>query len=965
MAQANPFDQFDDIEPFQPPQQPMGVGKASSVAPVPATTNVNAFDQFENVTPAVDQPYKLDFNRPTDPTGEGDIGFASQASAEANSLPAGAQEFQRDLQDLLGAGVFGDPGSIRRYARVRGFDISDEQAQAAFDAVQSGQGVSVATPTFRAPDISDVRGEGGIGESVDAAGRGIANIAGLDDEIGAIVDSVTRGGSLRENLARNRAIRDYDEDENFWARTAGTLGAGLLLPSGVANEARAAAVQALRSGLGREAAISAARRAAVTQLAKEGGAVGAAHGAGAADGNLGDRALGALVEAPLGAAAGAGIGAVGSRFLGPGAASAAERNAPSDAYRVAQAAERQNIDILPQDVAGAGIGRATAGAAQTTFGSPVVSRATGRLVQSFDDRVGELAEGALSPIEAGQMVAGREAQAAARSAAAAERTSRSVMDNLGAPVDATGAGQLAQRGVARWMDDTAERASKLYDAIPIADERSAVVSNTRQKLADLTAAMESNPKLSALFDSPRLRAYLTALTPEKVEIPQPPKQLPGGAPIKQPPIVREEGGQLSWRDLMEFRTRVGDMLDEPRLSEKIAPRQLRELYSALSKDMEATARAEGPDALKSWKRANNYYDGRMKRINDTLSMIVGERKDKTANEAFSALENALKIGPGGNSAAFERVMRSLPPEDANVIRSTIVDAARGRKFDAEQFAKNWSKLSERGKSSLLPRTGMRDLMDDAAARAETASRSPFAGKSPGQVYDSIEQMARNKGDVARFNATLNRLSPEEASSVRATIIDRLGRANDGAQNAAGDTFSISQFLTNWNRMTREAKDVLFGSAGMRRDMDDLALIAERVKASARLAGHSNTGAVNNFNATTGGLGGAVVALLTGHPLVAAGLAAPAAYQRISAEILTSPRLLSWLARAPKKPNVAAQRAHVAALSGIAKSEPAIAADVTELQRMLQRALTQSPAPRAAGQENKDVRSEPPEQERQP
>lgn len=225
-------------------------------------------------------------------------------------------------------------------------------------------------------------------------------------------------------------------------------------------------------------------------------------------------------------------------------------------------------------------------------------------------------------------------------------------------------------------------------------------------------------------------------------------------------------------------------------------------------------------------------------------------------------------------------------------------------------------------------------MDDAAARAAVADKNPFAGMSGEQVFHALERMAESKGDANRFQVTLAKMAPEEASTVRSALIHRMGLANAGAQNADGDAFSIAQFLTRWNRMTPEGKLALFGNAQMRDDMNDLALLAERVKGSERLAGHSNTGAVNSFNATTGGLGGAVIALLSGHPWIAAGLAAPAVYQRVSAEVLTSRRLLNWIARAPKKPNAAAERAHIGKLTLIARAEPAIANDVLQLQQRL-------------------------------
>lgn len=122
--------------------------------------------------------------------------------------------------------------------------------------------------------------------------------------------------------------------------------------------------------------------------------------------------------------------------------------------------------------------------------------------------------------------------------------------------------------------------------------------------------------------------------------------------------------------------------------------------------------------------------------------------------------------------------------------------------------------------------------------------------------------------------------------------------------------------------------------------------------------------MNSFNATTGCLGGAVLALLTGHPLVAVGLAAPAAHQRISAQILTSKRLLSWLARALRKPNPQAAQAHLARLTAIAKAEPSIANDVLQLQQRLSSFVTGTAPAKVAADEGGDpsLDVQPPEQQ---
>ena len=165
-------------------------------------------------------------------------------------------------------------------------------------------------------------------------------------------------------------------------------------------------------------------------------------------------------------------------------------------------------------------------------------------------------------------------------------------------------------------------------------------------------------------------------------------------------------------------------------------------------------------------------------------------------------------------------------------------------------------------------------------------------------------------------------------------------------------------------MTPQGRGTLFGRGELHAAMSDLATGAEKVKASERLAGHSNTGAVTGFNKTNVGLWSAVGALLTGHPIVAAGLAAPAAYQRISAQVLTSPRLLRWLTRVPPKATYEGQAQYLSRLTKIAISEPAIANDALGLQTYLRAAMRQSPGRAAAADQVQDGRHVPPDQRRQ-
>ncbi|QPQ55601.1 hypothetical protein IC614_03085 [Allosphingosinicella flava] len=251
------------------------------------------------------------------------------------------------------------------------------------------------------PDITDARGQSGIGDTIKALARGVPATIGLDDELLAASDVVLNGDSWNEALDYNRAIRDHDEENNFWARLTGSLAAGLLIPSGVAGAGKGAATAMLRAGAGREAAVLAGARAAGVRGAQEGAALGGVYGLGATDGDIGDRLIGAAGGAALGGATGGLINYGGSRAM----ASAGRPTPPTDGQEVLAAMERQNIVPFPADVGGAKTRRATSMIAGTIGGaSSIVSGANRTLdsAKAVRDRVASSFGVILNPEAAGE-----------------------------------------------------------------------------------------------------------------------------------------------------------------------------------------------------------------------------------------------------------------------------------------------------------------------------------------------------------------------------------------------------------------------------------------------------------------------------------------------------------------------------------------------------------------------------------
>lgn len=220
------------------------------------------------------------------------------------------------------------------------------------------------------------------------------------------------------------------------------------------------------------------------------------------------------------------------------------------------------------------------------------------------------------------------------------------------------------------------------------------------------------------------------------------------------------------------------------------------------------------------------------------------------------------------------------------------------------------------------------------------------GKKSGEdVVKAIEAMARGQqGGNKRLGQLLSNMSKDEAGQVRATIIDRIGKATPGAQNATGDVFSSSTFLTNWNKMTPQAKATLFSDKGLRANLDDLALLAEGQKATNSMANFSNTAVAVGSNVGVQG------AFAISHPVLAA---VGAGTQYLTGKLMASPGFARLLARTAKMPPEAARRVLTEQIGVIAAREPIIAADAN---RFLNALNDVAERPVAAEDDNDPVRA---------
>lgn len=398
----------------------------------------------------------------------------------------------------------------------------------------------------------------------------------------------------------------------------------------------------------------------------------------------------------------------------------------------------QTVASLAGGVAGAagavGIPAAARRITQSTEQSDLLKAFTRQQVTPMADQVGGTGSRMASGV--GRMTLGGIplAEAAEKSIQSARAARDRIAGTMGRVTDDTGAGQAAQRGANTFIETSATAGGKLYDAIPIEGQRPAILSNTKQALAELNAGLESNPELSALLADARLGGYEAAIAGRTENVPTGLLNADGTALTR--PV--QKGGQLSWQDLKTFRSFVGEKAGAPSMQSDTSKAALQRLYAALSEDMKATAKAEGPKAERAFERANTFWRARQSRIDTTLTQILGKDFQKSPEAAFQQIERWSK--EGGDSARIARTMRSLPDDEAATIRATLFsrmgNAPAGRQditgdvFSPADFATQWAKLDSRAKAALFPGIEYRQSLDDIARIADAMKRSSeFANTS--------------------------------------------------------------------------------------------------------------------------------------------------------------------------------------------------------------------------------------------
>lgn len=385
---------------------------------------------------------------------------------------------------------------------------------------------------------------------------------------------------------------------------------------------------------------------------------------------------------------------------------------------------------------------------------------------------------------------------------------RQMADDFTPNASAERAGRAVERGVETFGRNVGAQKRALYWQADrfIPEDTPVALGNTMQAVARLTTPMQGASATTGALVNPRLAALRQTLVDD----------------------LAAGNGQIPYAALKRIRTNIGEQISDYSLSPDTPTRELKQLYAGLSRDMEAAAQAQGPEAVRAAKRANNY------------TRVAADR--------------------------LEQVQR-------------VIDKNGG----------------------------------------------------PEKVYAAAMSGTRDGGTTLR--AVMQSLPKEGQEAVTGAVIKRMGLANPNAQDATGDAFSAATFLTNWNKVSPEAKRALFDRHGpaFSKDMDRIARVAENIKSGSQVfanpSGTANRAASMTYGAALVG------SLFTGGT---APLAVGGAIANLGARAVTNPDVVKWLARGTNLPQGAIPGyLNAMAVEGQRKSDEDLVELASELQQRVQ------------------------------
>lgn len=321
----------------------------------------------------------------------------------------------------------------------------------------------------------------------------------------------------------------------------------------------------------------------------------------------------------------------------------------------------------------------------------------------------------------------------------------------------------------------------------------------------------------------------------------------------------------------------------------------------------------------------------------TLGEKVGQDTPIQLNNTLRLLEeqkikDVAAIGDGSTDRVLRRIEEIAKDPTYNKIR--ILRSSVGKKSYSSNLGEDdrgaikqiYGSLTEdmrglaqsKGSDALNQFNKANNFYSTTTKYIDKNIQSLIKAKTPEKVYQ-VAFAGSNQGGT-NLNRVLRILKPEQRDYVRGSVAREMGLQKSGLQNAEGDVFSSNKFLTEYQKLKRVGTDKYIFTPAQRESYLNLNKAISSVKETSKIAQTSNNLPYANW------LG--LIAATAASPVTATQAAGAVVGARISAELMTSPKFINWLAKAPKVPTQEIPK-HLKALSVIASQNSALREDILD------------------------------------
>jgi hypothetical protein len=211
----------------------------------------------------------------------------------------------------------------------------------------------------------------------------------------------------------------------------------------------------------------------------------------------------------------------------------------------------------------------------------------------------------------------------------------------------------------------------------------------------------------------------------------------GTIQIVQEALARPGG--LTYQGLRDLRSRIGEMTKFGATPQGASNAELKQLYGALSQDIDAAVSSAGPQAQRAYSQANQWFQGWAQR-RETLGRILNSQSDEGI---INQIRNAASSRASADIWKLSTARKAVGNDEWNDVAASVVQSlgrdAEGN-FSPARFVTDYGNLSERGKDLLFRATGNRQLataLDDIATIASRAKEVQRFGNPSGTAQNTV------------------------------------------------------------------------------------------------------------------------------------------------------------------------------------------------------------------------------------